>query len=775
MAEISDEDGNKIIEALKLLAKTAMFPAMLAPGAFGLNIGALVSGEQKWEDLPEFDKAGILSFIGTLAGGTGVAGLGAAGIGPAVGGEAAFLSPFLGGGAAGAGATGAGGLAGLSIGGISAGKLLGVGLAYSLGKEALNKYLDIIGDINFGKFLQEESEQQANMAGYMQKGDYLGLASIISQFGIPTYERGESYYDKFSGPLFVNPISKFFYPGALGKGEEDDLGAFYANHEAFRTYIDTQIQELLSRGAWVMDGSNGGWGRPALADDLQKHLINNPGDIRFYQDYINELKSTDAGIEQLYQYVKGGFLPSYLVGGLLEQQFKDRIKSENNALQEGNIGYNYSTVESAAKSLIYWSKKNDGEWSDAQKQDAQKIGDVLYTMIQSGTVTDPNAGLILSQLRDKVRTMTGITPTWKQVPLETKTNPITAPKTASVVTYSDFGPTSTYEPPETQQSTIDLRKSMEDVAMGKPGAVPTQEEALKIATDLEEYAKKAAGVEGIRGVGFTGQATEAEKAAMEKVGTGFAWQPREGLTRAEETAMRQIENGIRSAQDIRNIDPTAYQGLVNKGLLTQEGHIVSRSPAEMAGKEPGAGLSSTDLAGILDNLQKSGLISKEQAQEAFQKEAKLTEEGYFTYPKETGYTYDELQRMAQFGTPQEQETARRQLEIEAKRQKREATTPEGGFFGYQQGYTAKPMSEKQAGYEVSQLEKQYEGLSPQDLSDIYDALQTRAGSSMFFEEFETPSAMEAALQAAGITRYEPTEKGYGPTYGAGGIRGSNVR
>jgi hypothetical protein len=80
-------------------------------------------------------------------------------------------------------------------------------------------------------------------------------------------------------------------------------------------------------------------------------------------------------------------------------------------------------------------------------------------------------------------------------------------------------------------------------------------------------------------------------------------------------------------------------------------------------------------------------------------------------------------------------------------------------------YWRQPMSEGQAGYEISQLQKEFENLTPQELEEIENALTTRAGSSIFFEEFSSPEAQEAAYKAAGMTYHPPEKPGYAGTWG----------
>lgn len=605
-----------------------------------------------------------------------------------------------------------------------------------------------ITQIPFAGFMSEEMEQTSMFAEFPVMDNPVELAQVIAYVTLPTWERGE-YYATTLAPRVT------WLPSQYTWSETAQTMADYHNIP-FTGKVASEVQRLQEMGAWkgfegepqydnegkITGWNITSWGEPTSADERQEFLATPEGEkyIKNYEGEIQRLAQEDPG--KLYALYQQGVIGWY--------DMSEDMRNTITTYQQQLKNWQYQSLRnfdpqdvldlgSTVASQVWYGQEDMGIL-----EQAKQIGDWIYTLVQNGELSAREAEPVLQELSLRLRGNENAEGIWT---VDENGNKTVAWNTLSEDQLNEqFGSTEKLvempqlsfgdKPVTLSQTERDAVQYLENQGMIQKTQGTLSPEDVKMrfgpalgqritgleAEELErvfnEFAGSAKGVESMRGVGFTGGATAEEQAAMAAVpGSGFTWTPREDLTRAEEQALSQVENGIRSWDDIKNITPETYDSLVQKGYGPGVKTPATQTPTQ-AGVQ---GVSDTDVENFFNAIM-------EEAQQT------AGQYGVFETPTkvkgEPLYTPEMLKAMEQFGTPQERATAQKQQDIYNK-----------------QKYAGKDKGTY--GYELASLSNDQRKM----LEELATVLETG----------EIPEKSK-------LVRHEATQPGWGTTYGYGSIK-----
>ncbi|MGD2249565.1 MAG: hypothetical protein PVF58_14255 [Candidatus Methanofastidiosia archaeon] len=231
------------------------------------------------------------------------------------------------------------------------------------------------------------------------------------------------------------------------------------------------------------------------------------------------------------------------------------------------------------------------------------------------------------------------------------------------------------------------------------------------------------------------------------------------LTDSEAYLLFQLNNGTISIEEAQTRD--SWQGLLEKGSVKQVQTTTTPTPAPST-QPTTTPVQPTPTTPTVTPEDVNQFFSGMQPGGVFEKPVKK--------PGERLYTPEMLKQMIGKGSPAERATAMQQQKIYNRQDQAQLQKQRAGYTPNQQLKSkVAGMGQDQAGYVTAGLAKKHEGLSNQDLNDIKNALAQSSGAGIFFREFGTEEAKQAAYEGAGITEYVDPVTGV-KTYGRGRIR-----
>jgi len=563
----------------------------------------------------------------------------------------------------------------------------------------------IARNANFGAFYVEEQDQLATFAEMYNKADYAGLAKVISEIGLFMAGAGDVYFESTEFAE-VWPTTSYSYQQAK-----------QYHTETYQKALQLKIDQMAEAGAWIKDGSNDGWGRPATSTELGVFLTSPEGRqyVPHYEGYYQGLKRTPEGQRELYELWKGGYIPEYLLGAVLVRAFDEAFKQEQANYENLNASaLDPEAVISAVMTYIFMSAKDDA-WSTAEVDKALKYGNLLYTLIQQGKVADINAPIRLDQLQTKLTQVTGTSPQWIELSTSEMNQKFGAP---SSTTLNRSAPTSVLFGLEGINSNqfISTPSGVEVRSVEKGMAVPVR------GTLTPEEIRKVAG-EPLRE-----RLTPEQLARFEPTGEAAERRKQEQLQYTTQLQEAYRPTGETKRVGDYTISQDLYYSPSGKALTDSEAYLLM---------ELQQGTITIDDAKRLRGKSYAGLVQK----------------GSIVPPEEP-------KAPAAPATPLVKTVEQKEV-------------PRGGVYGYERlEAREEPVTPSQAGLKALEAQLRKPELSDAELREIYD-FYVRKGQSprrAISEPFQSEAAKEVVFEQLGIVVHEPELPGYGKTYGVGRIQ-----
>lgn len=650
----------------------------------------------------------------------------------------------------------------------------------------------------FAGFMLEEAEQQSMFAQFFTSDDIQALARTVATTSLPIWDVAQNWASGVGEP--ISGISEAFL-GEFGKGMT--TGPALATHYTFTNTLVDKIRNLQERGAWTgleYEGDLGilgdvkiiSWGRPTDQKEIALFLDKNPEYMQYYEAEMGKLARENPAL--LYQLYYEGITEWYDLPGWMRDQieaYKQSLKDWEYKSSRGELtGQDALNMAEAIANTIWYDQKDKNIL-----QDAINAGNLVYTMVQKGEISEAKGNAFLLSLSAKLMNNNhtkGLlnTDDAGRINWEVLSDTELKKSYGTLTTIADK-PELVFVPPNTSLSSefttprfmgkettdTDLVNEARDLArkegiqLTTPPVTLRGEIAEKAKREYEEFAKSAAGTEGMRGVGAVGGLTSAEKEEMAKVPS----QPGpeiEGLSKTESRWINALKNGTSDWATLQRLNPEVFSSLIKKGY-TGIGEALSGpgispgvpiTPTPKAEPSKKEAVDQDELIKAVNQLRQLGMSNADIEKVIHESVGDLGAEGYFRYPTE-GYSLELLQAMLASPRPEERATALQSLE----RLKSMATPrKEGGAYGYETiEVRTKPMTEKEALAATGKIA--YGGdIDNETLQEIYEYLKkeglspTRAIGADLSEE-----AKKAVFEELGITEYKPTKEGYGTVYGVG--------